>query len=68
MEHNVKRIQAPMTSIRQDIVKPKPTSQTPQKQITSSRPAPVKVTHKHAEVEICEKHQSYKVAYEATSG
>jgi len=68
MEHNVKRIQAPMTNLRPEMLKAKTPTSTPQKPIVQAKQTPTKVVHKHAKVEICEKHKSYKVAYEPQSG
>jgi hypothetical protein len=74
MEHT-KRIQAPISSIRPDMVKSKPMSMMPPQKVMPAQfpPAAQPVTAKpiakpNAKVEMCEKHKQYKVAYEPISG
>lgn len=69
----IKRVQAPLTNIRPEMVKPKPSAQTPaqtpQKNLQpAAKPVNSIKIHAHAKVEICEKHKMYKVAYEHVSG
>lgn len=70
MEH--KRVQAPLSTIRPEMVKPKPTPQKVAQPIIKPA-APVSSVktirlHHHDKLELCEKHKQYKVAYEPVSG